>query len=214
MNTNFFPSTGKALVLALALAAIGSAQSASIGRAQFDATATSYNFTGAAFASVTATDGHVTATNGIVVPVGIGSTGLASPTYNDGGDASVITFSFSSPVSAFGLDWYANRANPTLSVFDSGNNLLESLTLDWTTFPTFSNSPYGFIGLNAGSNSIAYATIDTPLIGGELFVDNLIYQTSAAAVPEPSTFILLAMGAALLWRRQSHQLSAAIDKML
>jgi hypothetical protein len=101
------------------------------------------------------------------------------------------------------LDWDSNRQNPTLSVFDSGNHLLESLTLDWTTFPRSPFFPFGFIGIDVGSNSIAYATIDTPLNGNELFVDNLIYQR--AAVPEPaslSLFAIGALGAASLRRKQ------------
>lgn len=58
--------------------------------------------------------------------------------------------------------------------------------------PVAGGDPYGFIGLNAGSNVIAYAIIDTPRAGNELYVDNVIYQS--AAVPEPATLALFGMG--------------------
>jgi hypothetical protein len=169
------------------------AEASPILRAGFDVGATTYNLSGATTGSVTATDGDANLSNGSVASITIGS--MVSPTYYDGGDSSVIRIDFLNPVSAFGLDWYSNNANPTLSVFDSGNTLLESLTLNWTSFPTIDGFPTGFIGLDVGSNSIAYATIDTPLNGNELYVDNLIYQRTTA-VPEPATLPLAAIAAA------------------
>lgn len=180
-----------ALGLALGLP---QAEASPILRAAFDVGATTYGLTGATIGANTASNGDATLSNGVVNALSIGA--MVAPTYYDGGDTTVIRIDFLTPVSAFGLDWYANRANPTLSVYDSGNTLLESLTLDWTLFPAPLGYPTGFIGLDVGSNSIAYATIDTPLSGNELYVDNLIYQRSAAAVPLPATLPLLAIGAA------------------
>lgn len=167
------------------------AEASAILRTGFNPGATSYDLTGATSGSATATNGNATLSNGAVSGSSIGSE--LAPNYYDGNDSSVIRIDFLNPVSAFGLDWYANNANPTLSVFNSNNILLESLTLDWTQFPKFDGYPIGFIGLNVGSNNIAYATIDTPLDGNELFVDNLIYQRSAD-VPEPATLPLMFIG--------------------
>jgi hypothetical protein len=188
----------KNVYTALATATLGlvlalpNANASPILRAGFNANATTYNLSGATINSVTATNGDATLLNGIVS--GYGNTSLPAPTYYDGGDSSVIRIDFLNPVSAFGLDWFANNANPTLSVFNSSNVLLESLTLDWTKFSKVDSYPTGFIGLNVSSNAIAYATIDTPLNGGELYVDNLIYQRSAT-VPVPATLPLLCIGA-------------------
>lgn len=193
MNDTLFSATHKTLVLALGLtAACSSAQAAPILRAAFDPSATTYGLAGATLGATTASNGDATLTNGSVVGGGGGP--FVAPIYYDGGDSSVIRIDFATPVSAFGFDWLANNQNPTLSVFDSGNNLLESLTLNWTTFPRLNGIfPFGFIGIDVGSNSIAYATIDTPLNGSEIYLDNLIYQR--AAVPEPASLSLFAIGA-------------------
>ncbi|WP_353931230.1 PEP-CTERM sorting domain-containing protein [Okeanomitos corallinicola TIOX110] len=178
------------------LGAVGNAQAASINRSDFNADAVNFDFESSAPNSTVATDGNVTVTNGRILSVGsIGS--VSGNTYYDGADASVIRFDFLNPVSAFGLDFLANNADITLSIFDNANNLIENLTLDWTTLPRAGGFPNGFIGLNAGSNSIAYATIDTPLNGNELYVDNLVYQyATATAVPEPASLIgILGLGA-------------------
>ena len=171
------------------------AEASAILRAEFNPTATTYGLDNAIFGSTTATNGDATLINGSVSTLNSGN--LVGNSYYDGADASVIRINFLNPVAAFGLDWNSNNANPTLSVFNSANVLLESLTLDWTQFPAPDGYPTGFIGLNVGINSIAYATIDTPRNGNELYVDNLIYQRTAA-VPVPATLPLLAIGAASL----------------
>lgn len=175
--------------------ALPHAEASPILRSDFESGATTYDLSGAAFYGVTATNGNATLSNGLVSGFTIGS--MLGPIYYDGADSSVIRIDFLNPVSAFGLDWYSNSANPTLSVFNSNNTLLESLTLNWADFSAVSGYPYGFIGLDVGSNSIAYATIDTPLNGNELYVDNLIYQqTAAVSVPVPATLPLVAIGVA------------------
>lgn len=205
MSKKLLSLTSTTVVLALGLTVAGSANATAILRADFDPSAHTYGLAGAVTNATTTTNGEVTLVNGVVRTTTAGN--IVAPAYYDGNDASVIRINFSNPVSAFGLDWISFKSNPTLSVFDSSNNLLESLTLDWTAFPvaTAASYPYGFIGLNEGANSIAYATIDTPLNGNELFVDNLIYQTAAVSVPEPASLSLLAIGAALLRRKQANQ---------
>jgi len=175
-------------------------QAASINRGDFNVGAGTYDLAGVTNLTAAPTNGEVTLTNGYTINVG--SLGLLhNEAYYDGGDLSVIRIDFANAVSAFGLDWLASQANPTLSVFDSGNSLLESLTLDWTTFPLAAGFPFGFIGINVGNNTIAYATIDTPLSGHELYIDNLIYQR-VAAVSAPATLPLLAIGGFALAARR------------
>jgi hypothetical protein len=177
-----------AAALALSIAA-PLAQATAITRANFSSNAVTYNL------SSGVSNGDVTISNGTLMSLSIGS--ISGTAYYDGGDSSVIRIDFANPVSAFGLDWYSNSANPTLSVYSSSNTLLESLTLDWTL-----TNALGFIGINLGSDLIAYATIDTPLNGNELVVDNLTYQR-AGTVPAPATLSLLALsGAAMLRARR------------
>ncbi|MBG1268907.1 PEP-CTERM sorting domain-containing protein [Nostoc sp. WHI] len=190
----FFNKSVVVTAIALGFGVIGasSSQAASISRPDFNADAVNFDFESTAGGSLVATNGNLSVTNGVVFP--IGSVGLVSGNaYYDGADSSIIRFDFLNPVSAFGLDFIANNADITLSIFDNADNLINSLTLDFTTLPALP-FPSSFIGLNAGSNSIAYATIDTPLDGNELSVDNLIYQSTA--VPEPASMLgLLGVGA-------------------
>lgn len=184
---------GIALAVMIGFVVSGGAEAAPILRAGFAPGAGTFEFTGAS--GTTAGNADVTVTNGAVDVISFG--GSSTPSYYDGNDSSVIRFDFSAPVSAFGTEFLANNANITLSVFDATNTLLESLTIDWTTLPTSLGFPTGFIGLDAGSNLIAYATIDTPLVGNELYVDDLIYQR-AAAVPEPLSLALVGLGLAAM----------------
>lgn len=182
-----------AIALGVGVVGASSSQAASISRADFNADAVNFNFESAVLGSSVATEGNLSVTNGVVTNVGTRGL-LSGNSYYDGFDSSVIRFDFVNAVSAFGVDFTANNADITLSIFDNADNLINSLTLDFRTLPTAIGFPVGFIGLNAGSNSIAYATIDTPLNGNELFVDNAIYQSTA--VPEPASVLgLLGLGA-------------------
>ncbi|MFB2937850.1 hypothetical protein ACE1B6_21590 [Aerosakkonemataceae cyanobacterium BLCC-F154] len=197
-----------AIALGFGVIGTSSSQAASINRSDFNADAINFNFESTAINNTTATDGNLTVTNGTTLNVG--SVGyISGKSYYDGGDSSVIRFDFLNSVSAFGVDFLANNANINLRIFDKTNNLIDSLTLDWTKLPN-AGFPFGFIGLNAGSNLIAYATIDTPLIGNELYIDNIIYQTqTATSVPEPvSALGLLAfgtLGAGSMLKRKQQQ---------
>ncbi|HLP90697.1 MAG TPA: PEP-CTERM sorting domain-containing protein [Nostocaceae cyanobacterium] len=194
---NFLNKLAVTTVIALGIGVIGtsSAQAASISRSDFNADAVNFDFESATLGSTDATDGTLTVTNGVVRNRGTSFGLVLGNSYYDGGDSSVIRFNFLNPVSAVGVDFTANVADTTLSIFDSANNLIDSLTLDRTTLPTISATSYptSFIGLDAGSNLIAYATIDTPLNGNELYIDNIIYQS--VAVPEPASMLgLLGVG--------------------
>ncbi|WP_414756736.1 hypothetical protein [Anabaena sp. CCY 9910] len=203
-----------AISLGFGIASAGSSQAARIQRSEFNASAINVDFESSPMFQRTVSDGNLTVSNGVVSFAGpVPDDYLSGKSYYDGGDSSVIRFDFLNPVSAVGTNFLAAYySNTTLSIFDSANRLIESLTLRGFGLPTVFSSPYGFIGLNAGSNLIAYATIDTPLNGSELFVDNIIYQTeNTTAVPEPS-FISSLLGVAffLSLKRKEQAKSAKI----
>ena len=164
-----------------------------ITRAEFGPSATEYDFTGTSPGQVIVGDGNLSLSNGSVEIVGTVGT-LSGGAYYDGGDSSVIRLDFANAVSAVGLDFFVNSQPTTLSLFNSANLLIETTTLSHIGLPiaVSGGAPYGFIGLNVGSAIISYATIDTPLIGLELYIDNIIYQSSS--IPEPSTLAILALG--------------------
>lgn len=194
----------KVALSGLVLLVSGFANAGLITRVDFDAGATEFDFTGLAANTVNAGDGNLSISNGTVALISAG--GVISPSYYDGNDASVIRFDFTSLVSAFGLDFYSNNQDTTLSLFDVSNNLIESLTI--TTSEQYACNGYlcGYVGLDIGSNLISYVTIDTPLIGNELYIDNIIYQT-ATDVPEPSTLAIFALGVIGVASRRSKGVS-------
>ncbi len=182
--------------LSLALTCIQSASAMPIARADFGPNAVNYNFNNTHLGDTTASDGFLTVTNGVILDF----KGVINTSYFDGGDDSVMRMSFANPISALGLDFFSNFADTGLGLFDASNNLLTSLILSASNLsrckvPTTNITGLcGYIGLDFGSNSVAYALIDTPLKGTELLIDNIIYQTTE--VSEPATFAL--MGAGLL----------------
>jgi PEP-CTERM motif len=181
------------IVIGFSIISSNAAHAASLSREDFNSQAVKFDFEGIPDNTSDVKAGNLSVTNGLTF--NIGSFGLINGTsYYDGFDPSVIRFDFLKSVSAFGLDFIANNADITLSAFDKNNKLIESLTLDWTKVVNLDGYPSSFIGLDVGSNSIAYATIDTPLNGNELYIDNVIYQH--ADVPEPASIMgLLGLGA-------------------
>jgi len=199
-------AAGKIAVGLIVFGIVGMAVTAGaipISQTDFGPGAIVYGFDEASIDQETVTSGILTVKNGVVYPATFDG-GMESPVYYDGGDPSVIRFDFSTPVPAVGASFYANKENITLSVYDSSDTVLESYTIDWTTLPRSTLSgqyPYGFIGIDYGSPSISYALVDTPLIGKELYVDNITYHPSAP-VPEPATLFLFSTGiAGLAWIR-------------
>ncbi len=180
--------------LGLVLSTLPAANAAPIARDSFGPNAVNYNFDGTQFGVTTATDGFMTVSNGVVLNV----PNAITTSYFDGGDASPIRMDFASPISALGLDFFSNFADTGLGLFDAGNNLLSWLILSTNqlsgcSIPSTNISGLcGFIGVDFGSNSVAYALIDTPLQGSELLIDNIIYQTTE--VSEPTTFALMGLG--------------------
>lgn len=164
----------------------------------FDADATIFDFTGFDIGEITAGDGVLSISNGVVTSNDFGN--LNGKSYYDGADSSVIRLDFVTMVSAVGLDFYVNNQPTTLSIFDVNNVLIESVVVSDIGLPV-EFFPYGFIGVNAGANLISYATVDTPLNGNELVIDNIIYQ-DINSIAEPSALAIITMGIiALVLRR-------------
>jgi len=96
-------------------------------------------------------------------------------------DGSVI-FDFSFGISQFGLE-LIDALPSYISVYDSANNLIESLT-------TTISGDNVFTGIDTGSTLFTRAIVS----GSFYAVDDV--QFSAASVPEPATFALLGLGLA------------------
>jgi hypothetical protein len=101
-----------------------------------------------------------------------------------------VTFSFAAPLNGVGgfLNYAPNYGPaPTISVYDSGKNLLESATL---SFNTGGGADTGrFYGFNE-NNNISYFSISNSYIG----LTNLTIENGSAPVPEPGTMALLGLG--------------------
>lgn len=184
-------------------------QATPIARSDFASNAINFNFSGSSFGDTSATDGFLTVSNGVVLDI----PNLINTSFYDGGDASVIRMDFLNPISALGLDFFVNFADTSLGLFDANNNLLTSLMLSATDamrcrVPTTNITGLcGYLGLDFGTNSVAYALIDTPLKGNELLIDNLIYQRTE--VSEPATFALMGLGLlGLVWLRRKKDISS------
>ncbi len=115
-----------------------------------------------------------------------------------------ITINFTSPVTAWGADFkgVADGGRTTrIDVYDSSNTLLGSVPMasDGT------NNQLQFYGFTVTMGAASRIELTGNTDGNDVFgVDNIQFTTGAvAAVPEPSTFALFALGGAGLagWRR-------------
>lgn len=118
---------------------------------------------------------------------------------NNEGDASKITITFTNFVSAFGFAFGASDSNWTLTAYDSSNNAIASTVIS----PVFGSNAGDFFGIASTSANIAKAVLvvngGTPVYD-HVFIDNFKFT----AVPEPSTWVLLGLGAVglLAWHRR------------
>lgn len=179
-----------------------------ITRAQFAASAINFGF-GPANAG-TLTDGEVTAVG--TLDTTLNSNNFVASNVIENLNSAGIRLNFLTPVSAIGMDFFANNTPTTLSIFTSANVLIETLTISNVGLPIGNpfSFPFGFIGLNAGSNIIDHAVIDGGL-GANVIderIDNVIYQT---AVPEPASLTLTALGLAGVVTRYRRRRSQSIS---
>jgi hypothetical protein len=106
-----------------------------------------------------------------------------------------ITISFDSPLESFGI-WYTTYDPLTLDAFDSGGNLLDTMTGAPNTDGTTGTS--SFLSLSdAGIERVTLTS--TP---GFFVLDDLTFEAGSTAVPEPnSTTLMLAIALAYLLLR-------------
>jgi hypothetical protein len=174
------------ILMSLALIFSSASNASLIDRIDFDTGAIDYGFDGVALGKeATVIDGILSVSNGVTSKEAVGD--LFSPSYSDGGNGSEIRFDFSSLVSAVGVDFFANPADTTLSIFGATANLLESFTVPTGDMFVCTPGLCGFVGIDFGSDLISYAIIDTSLTlpqpGIEIYVDNIIYQSGVSAGP-------------------------------
>lgn len=195
-------------ILSLGFIQVNSAEAGSIKRSDFNPDATVVDFDRAS--GNTFTDGNLSVTNGVITNTGqFYSPAVTDEGYYDGNNGALVRLDFLEEVSALGMDFVTLPSlDMTLSVFDKWNNLIESITLDTDSLPKAPSTnfnPIGFIGLDVGSNLISYATIDTPKIGDEFIIDNVVYQSAAQSVPEPASMLgilaVTSLGAASVKRK-------------
>jgi hypothetical protein len=179
-----------------------------ITRLQFSSAAVNFNF-GPANAG-TLTDGELSVLATLDTALNsnnfVPSSAIESPNSNG------IRLNFLSPVSAVGMDFFANNTPTTLRIFTSGNALIETLTISNVGLPigTSFGFPYGFIGLNAGGSIIDHAILDGGLGANvvDVRIDNVIYQ--ATEVPEPASLTLTALGLAVVGMRYRRRRSQSV----
>jgi len=128
--------------------------------------------------------------------------------FDDGGP---MTLSFLTPV--LGVSGFFTYLSPlTLSAFDSGGNLLASLSSAFANNMALSgdggSSPNELLGFS-GLGPIGSLTIAGDASGGSFVADNITFTPATTAVPEPGTVMLVGSGLlALLGRRLLQRRSA------
>ena len=123
---------------------------------------------------------------------GFGGNGFWSgtPMMGTNDTVSTMTVSFASPVAGVGAFLnYVEGMNASIAVYDSSNNLIESMNL---TFSTGGGDNTGmFYGFSESSANIAYFT----MTGGYIGAADLTYTGQAATdLPEPASIALLSLG--------------------
>ncbi len=121
----------------------------------------------------------------------LGTMAGVNSTYSVYGIRDTMTFAFSNPVSAVGgfINYYNDSQNtPTIAVYDSINNLIESYNL---SFSTGGGDNTGYFYGFSESTPIRYFTLTDAYVS----ITNLTVLTTAQ-IPEPASLTLFGIGMA------------------
>lgn len=113
------------------------------------------------------------------------------------GSASVLNFTFSSAVTAFGFNFGASNEDWKLETFDSGNNLLTSDLLYQTWFSN-SGDYFGVATANIASARLTQLTHVADAGVDWILMDNFSFAGQSNNVPEPESLLLAGLGLAAL----------------
>jgi hypothetical protein len=103
-------------------------------------------------------------------------------------------FDFATPVNAFAFNWGAGDNDWLLSVFDAGDNLLESFVVP----KTFASNAGEFFGIAHDGIKFATLTDQNDVFEGDfVFIDNFTFVTGPTVPPVPAPATLLLLGCAI-----------------
>jgi PEP-CTERM motif len=125
----------------------------------------------------------------------------------EGPTTGILSLLFPQPENRLGYG-YAVLSNfivpnaTTVELFDASHNILGSLSATGSPDPSFTG---GFLGVES---TIAFTSAQVSFLSGPAFAfDNLEFEPTAAAVPEPSSLILLVTSLlGCYWWRRNRQL--------
>lgn len=108
------------------------------------------------------------------------------------GSASILDFTFASPVSAFGFNFGASNEDWSLEIYDSANNLIESQILNQTWFSN-AGDYFGMATSGIASARLTQLTHVNDAGVDWVLLDNFSY-VGRNNVPEPETLLLSGLG--------------------
>lgn len=112
------------------------------------------------------------------------------------GSATILDFTFASPVSAFGFNFGASNEDWSLAIFDAGNNLIESQILNQTWFSN-AGDYFGMATSGIASARLTQLTHVNDAGADWILLDNFSY-VGRNSVPEPETLLLSGLGLLVL----------------